>query len=140
MIKAVEKETAILPMKNISSGTYEIKCQINELPLNLLFDTGASDISISQTEVDFMLKNGYLNKTDVLGNQNYQYANGDIEVGTKILLRKVNLGGFILRNVAASVVLNKKAPLLIGQSALGRYGKIVIDNNKKTITICQKKR
>ena len=130
-----EPESAILAMKNISSGTYEIKCQINDLPLNFLFDTGASDISISQTEVDFMLKNGFLNKTDVLGSQNYEYANGKIEVGTRIILRKVNLGGFILRNVSASVVLNKKAPLLIGQSALGKYGKIIIDNDKKTITI-----
>jgi clan AA aspartic protease (TIGR02281 family) len=135
-----EPETAILPMKNISSGTYEIKCQINELPLNFLFDTGASDISISQTEVDFMLKNGFLNKTDVLGSQNYEYANGAIEVGTRIILRKVNLGGFILRNVSASVVLNKKAPLLIGQSALGKYGKIIIDNDKKTITISHQKK
>jgi len=138
-LMVVEPETAILPMKNISSGTYEIKCQINGLPLNFLFDTGASDISISQTEVDFMLKNGYLDKADVLGAQKFQYANGDIEVGTKILLRKVNLGGFILRNVTASVVLNTKAPLLIGQSALGKYGKIIIDNDKKTITISRKK-
>ncbi|MEI7502777.1 MAG: hypothetical protein WCJ61_05795 [Paludibacter sp.] len=54
------------------------------------------------------------------------------------MLRKVNLGGFILRNVSASVVHNKKAPLLIGQSALAKYGKILIDNKAKTITITNK--
>ncbi len=122
-------------MKSENSGNYEIKCQINERPLSFLFDTGASDISISQTEVDFMLKNGYLDKADILGAQSYQYANGESEVGTRIMLRKVNLGGFILRNVSASVVYNKKAPLLIGQSALAKYGKILIDNKAKTITI-----
>ncbi len=48
---------------------------------------------------------------------------------------KVNLGGFVLKNVSASVVHNKKAPLLIGQSVLAKYGKVLIDNEAKTITI-----
>jgi len=41
----------------------------------------------------------------------------------------------ILKNVRATVVHNKNAPLLFGQSALSKYGKITIDNTKKTITI-----
>ena len=137
---AQDLETETFPMKKNGSGTYDIKCQINDLPLNFLFDTGASDISISQTEVDFMLKNGYLSKSDILGTQNYQYANGEVEVGTKIILRKVNIGNLTLKNVAASVVLNKKAPLLIGQSALGKYGEITIDNENNTITISKKRK
>lgn len=133
------QESIVIPMNSKSTGVYELSCKINELALNFIFDTGASNISISQTEVDFMLKNGYLNKTDILGSQNYHFANGDVEVGTRIMLRKVNLGGFILHNVIASVVQSKKAPLLLGQSALSKYGKIVIDNEKKTITINSEK-
>jgi len=105
------------------------------LPLSFVFDTGACDISISQTEVQFMLKNDYMKPGDILGKQEFSFANGDIEVGTKIILRKVEIGGLILHNVAASVIDNSKAPLLFGQSALSKYGKIVIDNDKKTITI-----
>ena len=130
-----EKQSFIIPMKNISDGTYELACKINELPLNFMFDTGASDISISQTEVQFMLKNGYMKQSDILGSQRFQIANGEIEIGTNIILRKVEIGGYILHNVAASVINNKKAPLLFGQSALSKYGKILIDNQAKTITI-----
>ena len=133
-----EKQSFIIPMKNISDGTYELACKINELPLNFMFDTGASDISISQTEVQFMLKNGYMKQSDILGSQRFQIANGEIEIGTNIILRKVEIGGYILHNVSASVINNKKAPLLFGQSALGKYGKIVLDNEKRTITFSNK--
>lgn len=132
-------QTVVVPMIKKGSGTYEVACKINELPLHFIFDTGASDISISQTEVQFMLKNNYLSKSDIHGSLQYVDANGNVELGTKIVLRKVEIGDFILNNVAASVVNNNKAPLLFGQSALGKYGKIIIDNENKTITISNKK-
>lgn len=128
-------ESVEIPMKPKGSGVYEISCKINDLPLSLIFDTGASDISISQTEAQFMLKNGYLKESDILGSQKYMDANGDIEEGTKIIFRKVDFNGLILKNITASVVPNKNAPLLFGQSALSKYGKIVIDNENKIITI-----
>lgn len=134
-----QEETVTIPMTPKGSGVYEVSCKVNDLRLNFIFDTGASDISISRTEAQFMLKNGYLNTTDIGGTQNYMDANGDIEVGTKITLRKVELGGLILKNVSASVINNKNAPLLFGQSALSKYGKIVIDNQKNTLTITRTK-
>jgi clan AA aspartic protease (TIGR02281 family) len=124
-----------IPMKSKGSGTYDVQCTVNKLKLNMIFDTGASVISISQTEVDFMLKNGYLTENDIVGSSSYMDANGDIEIGTTIILREVDFGGLILKNVRATVVHNKNAPLLFGQSALSKYGKITIDNAKKTITI-----
>ena len=40
-------------------GVYTVPCKVNGLPLKFIFDTGASDVSISLTEAIFMLKNGY---------------------------------------------------------------------------------
>lgn len=128
-------ETVVIPLKEKGNNIYELTCKINELPLSFILDTGASDISISQTEVQFMLKNNYLKPGDIRGKQSYYDANGNVEVGTNIVFRNVEIGGYVLHNVAASVVENQKAPLLFGQSALGKYGRIVIDNEKKTITI-----
>ncbi len=130
-----KQETVTIPMQAKGSGVYEVACKINELPLHFIFDTGASDISISNTEAQFMLKNGYLKPEDFGGKERYVDANGDIEVVTKIIFRTVNFGGIILKNVAASVVNNKNAPLLFGQSALSKYGKIIIDNKKNILTL-----
>lgn len=131
----VVKKSTIIPLRSKGSGTFELACKINDLPLNFIFDTGASDISISQTEVQFMLKNNFLKNSDILGSLQYMDANGNVEVGTKIVLRKVVIGEAVLYNVAASVINNNKAPLLFGQSALSKYGTIVIDNDKKTLSI-----
>ena len=133
-----ESQTVSIPMKINRGGTYEVPCKINNLKLNLIFDTGASDITISKTEAEFMFKNDYLSKNDIIGTSSYMIANGDIEVGTTIIFREVDLGGLILKNVKASVIENKNAPLLFGQSALSKYGKITIDNEKKVITITTK--
>lgn len=119
-------------------GVCKVKCSINNLPLYFVFDTGASDVSISSVEATFMMKNGYLKSTDVIGKQNYMMANGEISAGTVLNLRNVNFGGLNLDNIRASVVHNQSAPLLLGQSVLNRLGNIEIDNIKGVLRITHK--
>lgn len=118
-----------------AGGVFEVKCSINDLPLNFIFDTGASTVSLSMLEANFMMKNGYLKPTDVVGSQYFYDASGDISEGTVINLRQIDFGGLKLQNVHASVVRNQKAPLLLGQSVLGRLGKIEINNQVKKLII-----
>ncbi len=128
-------ETVVeVPFTN-ENNICKVKCTINNLPLHFVFDTGASDFSISNVEAAFMLKNGYLSQQDFQGKQNYITADGDISEGTIINLRTVEFGGLKLSNIKASVVKNQKAPLLLGQSVLKKLGKIEIDNNLKILRI-----
>ena len=53
-----------------SNGLYTIPCEVNGLRLRFILDTGASAVSLSLTEAEFMLKNGYLKKNDILGKAN----------------------------------------------------------------------
>lgn len=122
------------------NGVYKVKCSINNLPLYFVFDTGASDVSISSVEATFMMKNGYLKSTDVIGKQNYMMANGEISAGTVLNIRNVNFGGLELDNIRASVVHNQTAPLLLGQSVLNRLGNIEIDNARGVLEITYKKK
>ena len=82
-----------------------------------------------------MMKNGYLKEQDIVGSQRYMDANGNVSEGTVINLKTVDFGGLELENVKASVVRNQKAPLLLGQSVLGRLGKIEIDNQRQVLII-----
>ena len=117
-----------IQMKKMHSGLYEIPCTINELPLKFFFDTGASSVTISSVEANFMLKNGYLKSEDIKGKEYYSVATGEIHEGTTIRLREIKIGDAILRNVDASVVHNQQAPLLLGQTVLERFGTVTIDN------------
>lgn len=125
----------VIKMQRMASNTFTVPCKVNGLPLKFIFDTGASSVQISKSEAIFMLKNGYLTESDITGTQHFQTASGDIIEGTRIIIRKIEIGGMILRNVEASVVHSDNAPLLLGQSVLSRLGKIQIDYNNSTLTI-----
>ena len=118
-----------------AGGVTKVDCTINDLPLNFIFDTGASDVTISQVEANFMYKNGYLDSRDIVGKKTYQVATGAIAVGTTIILKEIEFGGLILRDVRASVVESQNAPLLLGQTVLQRLGKIEIDNTQRILKI-----
>jgi len=133
----VEPKTIEIAISKRSGGTFEIPCNINGLPLQMLFDTGASDVTISSVEANFMLKNDYLSQKDIKGKKYYQIANGDLSEGTVITLKEVKIGDAVLRNVDASVVKNQHAPLLLGQSVLERFGTITIDNINSKLIIKQ---
>ena len=132
-----EKEEAVteISVKRNPGGTFEIPCDINGLALQMIFDTGASDVTISSVEANFMIKNGYLSEKDIKGKKYYQIANGQISEGTTITLREVRIGDAVLHNVDASVVKSQKAPLLLGQSAMERFGTITIDNQNNKLII-----
>jgi clan AA aspartic protease (TIGR02281 family) len=118
-----------------SGGVTKVDCTINNLPLNFIFDTGASDVTISQVEANFMYKNGYLDSRDIVGKKTYQVATGAIAVGTTIILKQIEFGGLVLHDVRASVVETQNAPLLLGQTVLQRLGKIEIDNTQRLLKI-----
>lgn len=117
-----------------SGGVYYIPIEINNIGMKIIFDTGASNISISETEVLFLWKQGKIKEDDILGAIKFQDATGNISEGTQINLREVKIGNRIINNVEASVVHNLNAPLLLGQSALSNFGKVTIDYNKNEIS------
>lgn len=115
-------------------GVYKIPIIVNNVELYTIFDTGASLISISNTEAQFLYKQGTLTESDFEGSMDFQDATGNISSGQIVNLKRVQIGNVILKNVKASVVDNNMAPLLLGQSALSKFGKISIDYDKEILT------
>jgi aspartyl protease family protein len=119
----------VVKMQKVN-GVYQIPAEINGLEMDFIFDTGASDITISDTEAMFLYKQGKLTQEDIIGKQDYMIADGSIAEGTIINLKTVRIGNKVLSDVKASIVHNTNAPLLLGQSALSKFGKISIDYNR----------
>jgi aspartyl protease family protein len=139
----VTRETKATPTDTIAAsniikmrerqGVYTVPVEVNGVPMEFIFDTGASDIVLSAAEAMFLYRNGKLSIDDIQGTRRYQIADGTIAEGTLIILRTVKIGNKVLENVEASVVKNLEAPLLIGQSALNRFGRITIDYKRLEI-------
>lgn len=116
-----------------AGGVFLVPITVNGLDLKFIFDTGASSICISAAEAAVMARQGKITENDILGQQQFQDATGGISVGTIIRLHSVEIGGIVLHNVEANVVDNIQAPLLLGQTALSKFGKVTIDYNNNTI-------
>ncbi|MBK3519907.1 retropepsin-like aspartic protease family protein [Carboxylicivirga marina] len=130
---SVNSQTVIKMTNN--NGVYTMPCKVNGLPLNFIFDTGASNVSISLTEAIFMLKNGYLKESQMGTKEYYRLANGEISEGTKVVLSKVEIGNLTLENIEASIVHELYAPLLLGQSVLSKFSNIMFDYQRETLTL-----
>jgi clan AA aspartic protease (TIGR02281 family) len=116
-------------------GVFYVPCKVNGLELKFIFDTGASDVSISLAEATFMMKNGYLVESDVLGSQRYQMANGSIEEGVVVNLRQIEIGGRKFQNIKASVSQSLTAPLLLGTAALEGFGTVTVNYQSAVLTL-----
>ena len=127
------QDKTVVKMKK-ANGVYEIPTEINGVPMHFIFDTGAGLISISETEINLLRDQGKFTYEDVAGKGDFVDANGDVSEGTIVILRTVKIGDRVLINIEASVVHNLKAPLLMGQSALEKFGRISIDYKKEEIT------
>jgi len=117
------------------NGIFTIPCRVNGKVLEFVLDTGASDVFISQNEAMLMLRDGYLTEDDFIGVKQYSLANGEVEEGVIVIFREMEIGGLKLFNIRAGITHRSDAPLLLGQSALNKLGKIEIDYAKNTLTI-----
>lgn len=114
-------------------NVYYIPGKVNGLPLQFIFDTGASNVYISLTEALFMMKNGYLLENDFGDNAYTQVADGSFVENTEVTLREIDIAGIKLHNIKAYVSNTLNSPLLFGQSAIQKLGPIQLEGNRLTI-------
>lgn len=125
---SMHSQTEIIMEKE--GGVFKVPCKINGLRLKFIFDTGASNVCLSENIALMMLENDYLKPEDIQGSSQSIVADGRIVNNTKVLIRKIEIGDKILENIEAVIIHNQQAPLLLGQSAIKRLGKYSISGNK----------
>ena len=111
-------------------GVYKIPCEVNGLKAKMIFDTGASVVSLSRSFAEILIENGKLTSSDFIGQSKSVVADGRTITQTNIILRTMRIGDITLNDVKAVVIDNQKAPLLLGQSAIRQLGEISIKGDK----------
>ena len=100
----------------------------------MIFDTGASSTCITVAEAQYLCDKGLLSEDDILDIQAYQTADGNINVGLRVVLREIVIGEAIcVSNVEALVVEDQQAPLLLGQSVLRNFREVSVDRENKVV-------
>ena len=110
-------------------GVYKIPCVVNGVKMKMIFDTGASTVSLSMSMANFLYENDYITKDDIIGKGKSKTADGSIVDHVVINLRDIEIGGQHLRNIEATVIDGQNAPLLLGQTALKQLGSYTINGS-----------
>lgn len=111
-------------LKRGLDGHYRAEAMINNQKVDVLVDTGATGVAISQKIAD-KLK---LKSIDAVRTST---ANGDT-VGYMVRLNSVKVGGVEAKNVSATIAPGLDGDVLLGMSYLGRMD-VRLFNNQMTI-------
>lgn len=114
-------------------GVYRISCSVNGAKMKMVFDTGASNVSLSMSIAKYLIDNNFIKKEDIIGKGRALIADGSSVETYRLILRDIEIDGLHLYNVEAMISSSQDAPLLLGQSAIQKLGKISIEGNRLII-------
>ena len=126
-------ETVSVPYRELG-GVKIVAVKINGLAVDMIFDTGCSNATISSAEANYLYQKGWLKKEDILGTSHSQIADGSIVENCVVNLKEVIIDDkLICHNVKATVIDNAQAPLLLGNDILDRAESFTIDQSSHSI-------
>ena len=124
-----------IPVKS-SGGVYTLPVELNEvLKIDFIFDSGASDVSITPDVALTLIKAGTIKEQDWLQGAVYRFADGSTAKSKRFKLRSLKIGDRIIKNVSCSISNSIDAPMLLGQSVMKQFGKYTFDNKKQVLII-----
>lgn len=115
------------------NGVYTIPCSINGVKRSLVFDTGASSVTISMDFANMLFREGKLTDSDIKGFGKSQTASGHIVDNMALVIKDIEISGLHLKNVDAVVIKGQNVPLLLGLSAIQKLGRVTLSGNKLII-------
>ena len=116
-------------------GVYYLPVKINDaIELKFVVDTGAADVHIPADVAMTLIRTGTISKDDFLGTAAYQMADGSIKENAKLILKSLQVGTTVIRNIDASIG-SVESTLLLGQSALVKLEPWQINSRKHIFEI-----
>jgi len=129
----VDKYDPTSPAKAFSvkfsdDGVKEIPIKINNLsPINFIIDTGADETTLTSDILSVLIRQKIVTEEDFLEGREYRLADGSTVKSPRFIIRKMEIGDFVLRDITASISSAKATPLL-GQNVLSKFQSIRQDN------------
>ncbi len=117
-------------------GTFQVPVVINEvLELDFLFDSGASEVTIPSHVASRLVRSGTVRSEDWLPEKTYLFANGSEASSPRFRAQSLQIGPYRIEDVEVAVAASERAPILLGQNVINRFGKVMIDNERHRLLI-----
>lgn len=126
-------EQGMVQLTSLLGKGFNIKLEVNGVVKYFLFDTGASDLMINSELEEVLLANGSLEKSDYLGKNDYELADGSIVEGQLVRLDDVQIGDYTVRNVVAAIL--DEGSLLCGKGLMDKFSNWTFDAASGKLTL-----
>ena len=113
---------------------YLVGANVNGIPMKMTLDTGASTMSISIIEYEFLKKQKLISNSTAQVSE-CTIANGDTTKCFMIKIAQVSIGDTYVKNVDCLVMENPDAPLLLGMNVLNGLGGVSINYKRKLLIL-----
>ena len=113
---------------------YLVGANVNGIPMKMTLDTGASTMSISIIEYEFLKKQKLISDSTAQVSE-CTIANGDATKCFMIKIAQVSIGDTSVKNVDCMVMENPDAPLLLGMNVLNGLGGVSINYKRKLLIL-----
>ncbi len=129
------QDTTSFKFRPSGSGINYVSVTVNDEEVEMIFDTGAAEISMPKSKAKLLEKLGKILPSDYTGvNKTYTLASGDTVSGREIIFRNIKVGDMEFSDVEGGILNRDSADVLLGQSVFRRLTSYSINNVKKTIT------
>ena len=119
-----------------NSGIYEVNVSLNNvLKIDMIFDTGASEVYFTPDIVMTLFKTKTITEDDLLEGAMFMDANGNVNKSIRFNLKSMQIGNIKLENIPCAVSSNVNGANLLGLSALRKLGKFEFDFNQAIIKV-----
>ncbi|HJU15839.1 MAG TPA: retroviral-like aspartic protease family protein [Stellaceae bacterium] len=119
--------------------TYAVPVRINgAITLRFIVDSGAADVLIPADVVLTLARAGTIAPGDFIGDQTYTLGDGSTVKSARFVLRELQVGDQVIRNVIAGLGSVNSVPLL-GQSFLSRFTSWTLDNERHALVLGQQR-
>lgn len=121
------KRTTISMVEDL--GVYHVPCEVDGLPVRMIFDTGAAYVSITKEMAELLLRYGCISTSDIVTGVTITVGDGYRTDCQGVKLKNLKLGNIMLHDVLA-IIIDEDTPLMFGQTAIKKLGKVTIDGDK----------
>lgn len=116
------------------NGMTYVKIKMGSMVQFWLFDTGASDLLIN-TEMEEKLKaENILTIDNYLGTEQYEMANGSLDLCKRYRIDNVRIGNYTVNNVIVAVTPSGKK-IIMGKALINKFSNWLINNTNNTLIL-----
>jgi predicted aspartyl protease len=116
------------------NGMTYVKLKVGSFVQFWLFDTGASDLLITDDMETELKKEHVVTDSNYLGTGEYEMANGMIDICRKYIINNVRIGRFYLNNILIAVS-DKAKRVIVGKGLMNKFKSWTLDNKENTLIL-----